>query len=315
MECFAKYGLVLFVLCSIAILSCSGSDDPVLKSTAKNGRKYYEAEIYTETNGRNEDRPQSLPNAVAGKYVIPYRRAGSGVLKKSGNEVNWNFWKGDEESTEAEENENENYQKWQPPPQPWNSNDAWAADPMSFLLLQNAMASMKNQQKPVGFLEKIAAEPALLLIAACIPISLLLAAVLPTLIHSMNPGIPTITTTATGQKTRSNDLDLMPYLVPAMEAIGTFGIRSVANPDCVQRIFCQVAQEKVGFHSQQYFKRAASVARFLSTGTWLENFGVKKIVDSLSSGHCEDIPCGHDVKKETAKFKYSQKKDSNFVET
>lgn len=325
MENFAKYGLLVSVLCILINLSCSESDDasstpsPPPSNYDRAGRKLYDAELYTGPDPENspfaaESGFQIIPRTTAGKkYVIPYRHAGSGVLKKSGNNQNWNVWKGDEEhSEEDDESSNDNSPKWQPPPQQWDNN-AWLADPMSILLLKNAVADMN---KPTTFLDKITSDPALFLVAAVIPLSLLLAAVLPVFMNSFTHtgSMPTITTTATGpSKSRSNDLDIMPYLTPVMEAIGTFGIRSISNPDCMQRIFCQVAQEKVDSNELKYLKKAANVAKYLSVGTWLENLGVNDIVDSLSSGRCENIPCGHSAKKENAKSKYSPKKSSDSV--
>lgn len=325
MDNLVKYGLVVFVLCVLINLSYSESDDasstqpPPPSKSDRAGRKLYDAELYTGTDPENspfasENGFQIIPRPSTGKkYVIPYRHAGSGVLKKSGNNQNWNVWKGDEEhSEEDDESSNDNSPKWQPPPQQWDNN-AWLADPMSILLLKNAVADM---HKPTTFLDKITSDPVLFIVAAAIPLSLLLSAVLPVFMNSFaqTGNVPTITTTATGPtKSRSNDLDIMPYLTPVMEAIGTFGIRSISNPDCMQRIFCEVAQEKVDFNELKYVKKAANVAKYLSVGTWLENLGVKDIVDSLSSGRCENIPCGHSTKKENAKSRYSLKKSSDSV--
>lgn len=320
-----KCALAVFVVCSVARPSSSKPDEPTTESPSRPdsraGRKFYEAEIYTgnyhDTVPFGEPDIQGLPRSVtAQKHVIPYRHAGSGIVKKNGN--NWNVWKGENDMSEDadDSDNNDSPGRWQPPspPQNWN-NDAWITDPMYIMMLKNAMADYnKGESKPSGFLAKITADPALLLIAASIPISLLLAAVLPALTNMMMNGssLPTITTTATGSQTRSTQADIMPYLSPVMEAIGSFGIRSIGSPDCMQRIFCQVAEEKMASYDSKNFRKAARIARYLSAGSWLENLGVKDIVDALSNGSCESVPCSSS-KKEKVKSKHSQKLHSNAV--
>lgn len=317
-----KFGLLFFVVCAITQLSRSETNDDAISDTKKPermSRKYYDAEIYTgnddgETFG--DHRFRGVPRSVTvKKHVIPYRHAGSAIMKKSGNNINWNVWKGENDDSVNEDSDDADVPKWQHAPQGWGNDATWVADPMYIMMLKNAMAEIKGENKPTGFLSKITSDPALLLIAASIPISLLLAAVIPAIVNLVANGsnVPVISTTATGSKSRSSQMDIVPYLAPVMEAIGSFGVRSINDPDCMQRIFCQVAQEKASLHDSKYLRKAATIAKYLANGNWLENFGVKDLVESLSNGNCENIPCSHSTRKETLTSKYPSKDYSNSV--
>ncbi|GFQ82209.1 uncharacterized protein TNCT_328561 [Trichonephila clavata] len=254
--------------------------------------------------------PHASARALPKGNYLPYRHAASGIMKKSGTNVNWSVWKGDDNSAAEEGSDEADPGKW-PVPGAWN-NDPWAVDPTYLMMLKNAMADIKADQKPTGFLSKLKSDPALLLIAASIPISLLLAAVLPAIMNMVMNGssMPVISTTATGNQAREQQVDIMPYLTPFVEAVGTFGVKSISNPDCMQRIFCEVAQEKIPFPESKYIRKAASIARFLSDGSWLENYGVKDLVDSLGTGKCNNIPCS-DSKVINTKSRYSRDLNEN----
>lgn len=237
-------------------------------------------------------------------------------MKKSGTNVNWSVWKGDDNNNNDGDDDSDETggPRWSPPVPPptnWN-NDPWNVDPTYLMALKNAMADIKAEQKPAGFLAKIHSDPTLLLIAASIPISLLLAAVLPAIMNMLMNGnnMPVISTTATGNKARNGQVDIMPYLTPFMEAIGTFGVRSISNPECMQRIFCQVARDNVPYYESGYIRKVAGIARFVSSGSFLENYGFKDLVDSLGSGKCENIPCTNS-KGANKKSKYSRKLDED----
>ncbi|GIY20739.1 uncharacterized protein CDAR_99981 [Caerostris darwini] len=313
-----RYFLVIFFLCSVVNLSfsedsseTSTTETPTTSSSPvseRSGRKYiplYEAPDRHADEGPFVFGPHASPRSLTKGNYLPYRHAASGVMKKSGTNVNWSVWKGDDNSGD-EGSEEAEPPKW-PMPGAWN-NDPWAVDPTYLMMLKNAMADIKADQKPEGFIAKLKSDPALLLIAASIPISLLLAAVLPAVMNMWMNGssMPVISTTATGNGAREQQLDILPYLTPLVDAVGTFGVRSISNPDCMQRIFCEVAQDKIPFPESKYIRKAVSIARFLSDGSWLENYGVKDLVDSLGSGKCQNIPCG-DAKPSNTNSRYSRK--------
>ncbi|GFS41611.1 uncharacterized protein NPIL_455531 [Nephila pilipes] len=316
-----KYSFLVISLLYLSVDLCFTDDTEETSTTEtpttttssvseRAGRKYIP--LYEAPDRPLNDAPFGYgPSARAlpkGHY-LPYRHAASGVLKKSGTNVNWSVWKGDDNSAAADEGSDEaDPGKW-PVPGAWN-NDPWAVDPTYLMMLKNAMADIKADQKPSGFLSKLKSDPALLLIAASIPISLLLAAVLPAIMNMVMNGsnMPVISTTATGNQAREQQVDIMPYLTPLMEAVGTFGVKSISNPDCMQRIFCEVAQEKIPFPESKYIRKAASIARFLSDGSWLENYGVKDLVDSLGTGKCDSIPCSKVI---NVKSRYSRNLNEN----
>lgn len=314
-----QFYLIVCLLC-LAVNFSSAEEEKEEASTTtfpsvtnRNGRKYIPLH---EASGDdfNAYGPQASPRALPQGNYLPYRNVGNGVMKKSGTNVNWSVWKGDDNNNGDEvSDETTGPSRWPmppPPPSNWN-HDPWAVDPTYLMALKNAMADIKSEQKPTGFLAKLGSDPALLLIAASIPISLLLAAVLPAVMNMLMNGnnVPTITTTATGNKGRNGQqVDIMPYLTPFMEAIGTFGVKSISNPDCMQRIFCQVAHENV-----PAIRSVAGIARFVASGNFLEDYGIKDLVDSIGNGKCENIPCSNS-KGANKKFKYSRKLDEDPAE-
>ncbi|KAF8787388.1 hypothetical protein HNY73_008991 [Argiope bruennichi] len=169
-------------------------------------------------------------------------------MYKSATNDNWNVWKGDE-APEVKPPPMPQMKGAPPPPpdfeeyyfpaDPWKE-DPWTPDKMATMIM---MMKEMQKPKPSGILSSFKKDPGAILLAAAIPVSLILAAVLPTLMNMMmNGGLPTVTTTATGPKGRS--LVDHEYLSPVVNALTTFGSRALENPECLQRIFCQFRRQE-----------------------------------------------------------------------
>lgn len=170
--------------------------------------------------------------------------------------------------------------------------DSWTPDQFSnMMMMMNHMQAM-NRPKFGGVLSKILHDPAMLLLIASFPISILLAIVLPTLMNMMmNGGLPTITTTATGNN-NARTLENTDFLRPVVQTITAFGGRSFENPECMQKIFCQVTKGPItnGTESRSFQKALYSASKLIDN-QWLESFGVKTLFDSMQDGNCDKIPC------------------------
>lgn len=170
--------------------------------------------------------------------------------------------------------------------------DPWTPDQFSkMMMMMNQMQAM-NKPKFGGVLSRILHDPAMLLIIASFPISILLAMVLPTLMNMMmNGGLPTITTTATGNN-NARTLESIDFLRPVIQTITAFDGRSFENPECMQKLFCQVTKGPItnGTEARSFQKALYSASKLIDT-QWLDSFGVKTLFDSMEDGNCDKIPC------------------------
>lgn len=242
-----------------------------------------------------------------------YSSESNSPMYPSGTSVNWNVWKGDSSGTPPSPPPQGNKKGGGAPPTDYNEYyipmDAWKGDPwmpdqnpMTMMMMMNQM----HKPKMGGFLSKIFQDPLTLVIAALVPLSILLAAVLPTLMNMMmNGGLPTVTTTATGNTAAGRNLEGIEFLSPVFQTISTFGARSFENPDCMQRIFCQVTKGPAmnGTDSRSFQKALYSASKFIDSH-WLETLGVKTLFDSMKDGDCTKIPCSaHSFSTRSAKQK------------
>ncbi|GBN61606.1 hypothetical protein AVEN_138921-1 [Araneus ventricosus] len=227
-------------------------------------------------------------------------------MYKSGTNMNWNVWKGDEEvkpppmpEMKGPQPPPPDFEEYFLPSDPWK-DDPWTPDKMATMIM---MMKEMQKPKPSGILSSFKKDPSTILLAAAIPVSLILAAVLPTLMNMMmNGGLPTVTTTATGTKARS--LVDQEYLSPVVSALTTFGSRALENPECMQRIFCQITKGSANnsTDSRPVQKMLHKVSTFVDED-YLQSLGVKNLVDSMADGNCEKIPCTNFNSSDSSKHK------------
>ncbi|GFS41617.1 uncharacterized protein NPIL_455561 [Nephila pilipes] len=239
--------------------------------------------------------PPSGDDAPLGYYKPKPRYYSPKDLYKSGTNVNWNVWKGEPEGPEMKPPPLPEMKGIPPPPPDFEEYyfpaDSWKGDPWTPDKMATMMMMMHEMKPKPGILSSLKKDPTALLLAATIPVSLIMAAVLPSLMNMMmNGGLPTVTTTATGTKARS--LDGLEYLSPVFNAVGTFGSRALDNPECMQRIFCQVTKGSAANSTE--LRPVQKLLHKISTLVdehYLKSFGVKTLLDSMVDGDCEKIPC------------------------
>ncbi|GFR26674.1 uncharacterized protein TNCT_214181 [Trichonephila clavata] len=214
-------------------------------------------------------------------------------MKASGSNVDWNMWDGDEPNS-AEYKPPKANLKGAPPQQNFDYYypvDSWKRNPYDAEQMAAIMGMMKEFQKekpePSGLLSSLKKDPATFLLATAIPISILLAAILPTLIKNMGNNAPSAITTATGSRARQ--LIEQNLMYPFLEGISVFGERALENPSCVQKTFCEVT--KGNARDSSLVQKALYTASSFISEDYLENYGVKKLFDSMADGNCEKVPC------------------------
>lgn len=124
-----------------------------------------------------------------------------------------------------------------------------------------------------------------ILLAAFLPLSMMVAAVVPIMIkHKLSGGgdIPLITTTATGNRTLTeSNLQLL-------ASIGKFSPRNL-DEDCITRVFCKMvnADELATLALRETI---SELSTYLDDD-FMDTFGLRTVVEILKDGKCEKIKC------------------------
>ncbi|KAF8789309.1 hypothetical protein HNY73_007253 [Argiope bruennichi] len=241
--------------------------------------------------GKKPGFPKQKPH-----YDSPDRR-----MSKSGSNINWNIWNGDSsDSFEFEpptsdmsdiiplaKFENYHYPRGSWKDTPWN-NARMAAMMKMLNDLQEPKPEEPEKSKPLGFISKITKDPSTFLLVAAIPVSILLSAVLPVLKENLNK-FPTVSTIASSSKGR---MFMDSFFAPVVDGVTTFGYRALENPGCTQKIFCQVTKGSLENDASPSFlqKVLYKASRFVDE-SYLDSYGVKTLINSMSDGNCENVPC------------------------
>ncbi|GFQ72938.1 uncharacterized protein TNCT_571041 [Trichonephila clavata] len=160
--------------------------------------------------------------------------------------------------------------------------------------LQMIKKEQQNENsKPIlgGLWSSLKKEPSTFLLVSAIPITILLGAILPALTKNMKKiGTSATKTSAIGNKAR--DFFEEGFLSPIFDGISTFGERALENPSCVQRIFCETTKSYSpnAIGSNLLLKLLTKASSFIDE-SYLRNFGVKTLFDSMVNGNCEKVPC------------------------
>ncbi|XP_054706605.1 uncharacterized protein LOC129216416 [Uloborus diversus] len=208
-------------------------------------------------------------------YYIPTVRDS---MYDSGSNPDWNVWKRDDERPFAK----------------------FSPEYADMLMMMQAMKKMdSNSGSRPGLLSRILDNPATLVMATFIPMSLLLAAALPLIMKVMMNGItiPALVTTASKGRGFSEN-DSPDFLGPILESLADFGSRYLDNPDCLQKIFCEMARDNTSKETSgaKYLKQAASAATFIVNEDLLKSFGIKSFVESIKNGKCDQLLCSKQSK-------------------
>ncbi|GIY24061.1 uncharacterized protein CDAR_542601 [Caerostris darwini] len=139
----------------------------------------------------------------------------------------------------------------------------------------------ESAEKPTSFLAKLGVDPMNALVAALIPFSLLLAAVIPVLTNQFMTGlyIPSVYTIATGaRKERSlNDSDSTEYFMPILESIASFGAKT----------FEDITKEKPDETKVRFVKEALEMISNFVNEKWMSLFsGFHRNKQFCSQGNC-----------------------------
>lgn len=169
---------------------------------------------------------------------------------------------------------------------------------------------LKKKKEDQSFLSKLGSDPkSLAILAAIIPLSIVLMSFVPVLINYfttgaataaqtvLTPGLPSvITSIASSRMARAfEDVENIEKLI---EGIVDFGAQVMEEDGCLQKTVCRTLLSQGG---ENIAKHIAVFVNHLSKGDILKNWGGKEVLESLEEGNCENI-CSNLKKRNVKKY-------------
>ncbi|GBM05226.1 hypothetical protein AVEN_181615-1 [Araneus ventricosus] len=160
---------------------------------------------------------------------------------------------------------------------------------MEMMTIMNKMNQLQANSKKdeQGFLAKLMTDPKTYMLAAIIPLAVMIASYVPFVAsYFMSvPSMPAVMTTiVTSKMARAvQDIDLAQKV---LENLIEFGSKVLEDDDCIQKAVCEIALLKGGSDNARY---AAFVINRVSKDHWLKNWGVKELVSALEGSSCENV--------------------------
>lgn len=157
-------------------------------------------------------------------------------------------------------------------------------------------------QRPASFLstvQKIFANPIVLMAALAIPLGLLAALVLPYFNNVNvfgdigNSVLPAVTSTIASGFARSLDGESSPQVEKFLDTINEYGARSLEDPRCLQRFFCEAAKSHIESRSGGSWsiqKVLQKLSKAVDEKVW-DSMGIKFLFSSLMNGNCDNLAC------------------------
>lgn len=165
---------------------------------------------------------------------------------------------------------------------------------MDFLTGPSSSESTEIIEKPslVSTIKEFFKDPLVSLAAIVIPVSFLLANVIPFFarMFAKMSLFPAITSTLANTVARSLE---NPAAEQILDAINEFSSRSLEDPRCFQRFLCQTAKAHIENRSADSWSAQRIIqklAKAVDDKLW-DAMGLKMFFSSLQSGHCDILQC------------------------
>ncbi|GFS60307.1 uncharacterized protein NPIL_607161 [Nephila pilipes] len=160
---------------------------------------------------------------------------------------------------------------------------------MEMMMMMNAMNKLQISPKKdeQGFLAKLMMDPKTYMLAAIVPLVIMIASFLPMLANYMmsGPSMPSVVTTIANSKMARavRDSDLAEKV---LENLMEFGTKVLEGDDCIQQAICEIALSQGGLENM---RSVAFIAKRIGKEKWLENWGAKELVSALESSSCDNV--------------------------
>ncbi|GBN70341.1 hypothetical protein AVEN_20852-1 [Araneus ventricosus] len=146
----------------------------------------------------------------------------------------------------------------------------------------------------MSYLRKLFLNPKMLMAFAMIPLAFAAEVFIPHLgkIFSRNM-LPVVTSTIASGLARSFDGTAVSGVDEVLDAINEYGARSMEDPRCFQRFFCQIARSNFESRSGDSWsvqKVIRKLAKTVDDRLW-DSLGLKHLFSSLESGNCDSLVC------------------------
>lgn len=173
--------------------------------------------------------------------------------------------------------------------------------------ISSMISAIKGEDEPTGLLAKLKAEPIALVLAVVLPLSVLLAGVLPSLMNFFmngNSGVPTITTSATGDGSgnggKRRRSDNPSFVASVLDAVESLGSRSSTNSSCIQKTICEASKSINGTEFKRIQRNVFDALPSVDE-SWLQILGLKEFKHAMNTGNCEIIQCSVGYRKKEGK--------------
>lgn len=179
-------------------------------------------------------------------------------------------------------------------------NPEYTPNYSDMMLMMQFMKKMDDFNPRQGFISSILDNPTALVMATFIPISLLIAVTLPFIVNMMMNGItiPPLIPTNTAKARILSEFKPIDLTNPILRNLVEFGTRYLNHPDCVHRIFCEMASDNSTQSSRvNYIRQAIDSTANLANDELLKSFGLKDFIKTIKSGKCHDLRCDSEDKK------------------
>lgn len=162
---------------------------------------------------------------------------------------------------------------------------------MEMLMTMDAMdklqeSTQKNDNS--GFLSKFVSDTKSFVMAAIVPLSIMLAAIIPVLVNYTMTGVslPLVSAVANNKNGRNADTsNILDEILWNFEEI----TRSVDTDSCIQKTLCEVAFRNSSSPGAQYIRKSAVVLSHLIKQEWIKSDSMKSLMNALKQGNCNDV--------------------------
>ncbi|GIY82124.1 uncharacterized protein CDAR_506111 [Caerostris darwini] len=297
MYCFTKCLVFLSILCYVVVSSEESSRTFTSNSTkvGRTGRKnygFYRPQPPRDYGDDGDDKEDSTDEAQPGPS--------SGNPPQPSDYPSFNNYKGYEQYSNygppRYPSFAPNYYKGSPFYSPYWKGSKPAdsgmapASPDQMMEMMMALNNMDESSKPedTGLLSKLISDPKSAAAAAIIPLSIVAAAVVPVLMNYMMTGAAPQVVSTTANNKESRSLDSSNNLQVVMENIASLA-RAIDSDECIQKTICRVANGNDSMPVSDYMKKAATTVAQIVKDDWVNNLGVKNLVDGVKQGNCDNV--------------------------
>lgn len=160
---------------------------------------------------------------------------------------------------------------------------------MEMMNMMNAMMNLEKEtsDKEVGFFDKLFSDPKSILVAAIIPVSIMLASFIPLLVNYFTAGasLPSILTSVAGSKMGRNLGDPENFHI-LLENIVKYG-KKFESGDCMEESICVYVTSNSSM-DDSLKKVVKSIAKIMKK-EWLGYSSIAKILSAVKNGNCSNL--------------------------